>query len=194
MMKKKSLVLVMALVWTAILVMGCAHGNKTGGTEEGSGIVRGQVAVLTAEVVAVDLKKRIVTLADEEGNVRDLKVGKEAVNLPQVKAGDIVTVKFLESIAVEVVKPGMTAAGATTAIVRAKPGAMPGGMITQQSSVTATVKDIDREGGYISLMGPNDKTLKVKVLEPANLDKVKVGDELLITYTEAEVISVERPK
>ncbi len=193
-MIRKSMFFLLTLVWTAIMVMGCAHSNGTEKSAEGSGIVRGRVAVLTARVVAVELKKRIVTLKDEEGNIRDIKVGKEAVNLPQVKVGDVVTIKFYESIAVEMLKPGMAAAGSTTAIVRAKPGEMPGGMITQQNSVTATVKAIDRERGTVSLMGPDGKTVKVKVLEPANLDKVQLGDELMITYTEAQTISVERPR
>jgi hypothetical protein len=194
-MIKKSFAWVLILALAAMMVTGCASFNKSDGTDERSGIIRGKVAVLTATVVAIDLKKRIVTLKDSQGDVRDMKVGKEAVNLPQVKVGDIVTIKFLESIAVEVIKPGTAAgAGATTTIVRAKPGEMPGGMITRQSAMTATVKALDKEAGTISLTGPNGKTVKVKVIDPENLDKVNVGDELMITFTEAEAISVERPK
>jgi hypothetical protein len=193
-MRKKSVVLLMALALMALMAAGCATFKTSDGDDERSGIVRGKVAVLTATVVAVDMKKRIVTLKDSGGDVRDFKVGKEAVNLPQVKTGDIVTIKFLESVAVEVIKPGTAAgAGTATTIVRAKPGEMPGGMITRQRSLTATVKEIDKDGGTISLMGPNGKTVKVNVVDPANLDKVSVGDELLITFTEAEAISVERP-
>jgi hypothetical protein len=193
-MRKKSVVLLMALALMALMAAGCATFKTSDGDDERSGIVRGKVAVLTATVVAVDMKKRIVTLKDSGGDVRDFKVGKEAVNLPQVKTGDIVTIKFLESVAVEVIKPGTAAgAGTATTIVRAKPGEMPGGMITRQRSLTATVKAIDKDGGTISLMGPNGKTVKVNVVDPANLDKVSVGAELLITFTEAEAISVERP-
>ncbi len=186
---------VLVLMLAAIVVTGCASLDKKEGTAEPSGIIRGDVVVLTATVAAVDLNKRIVTLKDGEGNLRDFKVSKEAVNLPQVKAGDIVKIKFFESIAVEVTKPGMASgAGTTSTIVRAKPGEMPGGMITRQVSVTATVKALDKEAGTISLMGPNGKTVKVRVPDPANLEQVKVGDELMITYTEAEAISVEHPK
>jgi len=59
--------------------------------------------------------------------------------------------------------------------------------------VTATVKAMDKKAGTISLMGPSGKTVKVDFIDPTNLDKVNVGDELLITFTEAEAISVERP-
>lgn len=182
-------------VLMAIVMIGCATGNKTETTTEYPGIVKGNVAVMTATVVDIDLKKRIVTLENQEGELCDFRVGEEAVNLPQVKVGDLVTIKFLESIAVEVVKPGTaTAAGENTTIVRAKPGEMPGGMITHQTAIMAFVKAIDKQAGTISLMGPAGKTVKVKVEDPANLEKVKVGDELMITFTEARAISVEHVK
>ena len=191
---RKWFVYVLVLAFIAMLVAGCAHSGKTEESEEYPGIVRGNAAVITATVTAIDLKNRIVTLDDGAGNLRDFKVGKEAVNLPQVKVGDIVTIKFLESIAVEVIKPGTAAgAGEKTTIVRAKPGEMPGGMVTSQKVITATVKAIDKTAGTISLMGPDGKTVKVKAQDPSNLDKVNVGDDLMITYTEAKAISVTRP-
>jgi NMD protein affecting ribosome stability and mRNA decay len=181
---KRGFVVALVFAVTATIVIGCAHGKKVERTSE---------IVLKATLVAVDQEKRIVTLRDGAGEVRDFKVSKEAVNLPQVKEGDIVTIRFYESVAVEVIKPGRAAAaGEKTTIVRAKPGEMPGGAITRQTVTTATVKGIDKDAGTISLMGPNGKTVKVKVQEPENLEMVKVGDELMITYIEAEAISVDR--
>lgn len=55
------------------------------------------------------------------------------------------------------------------------------------------MKAMDKKAGTISLMGPSGKTVKVDFIDPTNLEKVNVGDELLITFTEAEAISVERP-
>jgi Cu/Ag efflux protein CusF len=162
---------------------------------ERPGVVREAEGVMTATVVAIDLQKRIVTLKGEDGELRDIKVGEEAVNLPQVKVGDLVTVKFYESIAVEVMKPGTAAgAGETSAIVRAKPGEMPGGMAARQVSMTATVTAIDKQKSTITLKGPEGKVNTVRVQDPANLDKVKVGDDLMITYTEALAISVEHAR
>jgi hypothetical protein len=150
---------------------------------------------MTATVQAIDLNTRIVTLKGPKGEVRDIKVGEEAVNLPQVKVGDLVTVKYYESLAIEVIKPGtVSGAGEKSAIVRAKPGEMPGGMAARQSTVTATVTAIDKKKGTISLKGPEGKTVVAKAEDPKNLDKVKVGDELMITYTEALAISVEKAK
>ena len=128
---KKGLVVAAA----AVLMLSLATGVFAQATQGAAptGVVREREAVMTATVVAVDLQNRYVTLKGPDGELRDIKVGEEAVNLPQVKVGDLVTVKFYESIAVEVIKPGtVMGAGEKTAIVRAKPGEMPGGMAARQ--------------------------------------------------------------
>ena len=193
---KKGLVVAVAVVFMLSLATGVfAQATKGAAPAEQPKVVKERVAVMTATVQAIDLNTRIVTLKGPKGEVRDIKVGEEAVNLPQVKVGDLVTVKFYESIAVEVIKPGTVAgAGEKSAIVRAKPGEMPGGMAARQSTVTATVTAIDKKKGTISLKGPEGKTVVAKAEDPKNLNKVKVGDELMITYTEALAISVEKAK
>lgn len=189
-MKKRQFVSVMVL--TMLTLAACASAQTA---QAPVGVVNEMVAVMQATVVAIDLQKRIVTLKGPDGEIRDLKVGEEAVNLPQVKVGDIVTVKYYESIAVEVIKPGAAvAAGESSAIARAKPGEMPGGVAARQVTVTATITAIDKAKGTLTLKGPEGKLNTVKVQDPANLDKVKVGDDLMITFTEALAISVEHAK
>jgi hypothetical protein len=195
---KKGLVVAAAVVLMLSLASGVFAQYKAGAPAapaEQPKVVREAEAVMTATVVAIDMEKRIVTLKGEDGEVRDIKVGEEAVNLPQVKVGDLVTVKFYESIAVEVIQPGTYAGtGEKTAIVRAKPGEMPGGMAARQVTVTATITAIDKKKGTLTLKGPDGNKVVAKAEDPKNLDKVKVGDELLITYTEALAISVEKAK
>jgi len=193
---KKGLVVAAAVVFMVSLATGVfAQATKGAAPAEQPRVVKERAAVMTATVQAIDLNTRIVTLKGPKGEVRDIKVGEEAVNLPQVKVGDLVTVKYYESLAIEVIKPGaVSGAGEKSAIVRAKPGEMPGGMAARQSTVTATVTAIDKKKGTISLKGPEGKTVVAKAEDPRNLNKVKVGDELMITYTEALAISVEKAK
>jgi Cu/Ag efflux protein CusF len=194
-MKKVLVVTVAVVLMLSLATVVFAQATQGAVSSTPTGVVREREAVMTATVVAIDLQQRMVTLKGENGEIRDIKVGEEAVNLPQVKVGDLVTVKFYESIAVEVIKPGTVAgAGETSAIVRAKPGEMPGGMAARKVSVTATIMAIDKQKSTITLKGPEGKPATVKVLDPANLEKVKVGDELMITYTEALAISVEHVK
>ena len=67
-------------------------------------------------------------------------------------------------------------------------------MATQTATVTATVTAIDKKKGTVTLKGPEGNLVTAKAEDPKNLDKIKVGDELLITITEALAISVEPAK
>ncbi len=150
----------------------------------------------TATVQAIDMKTRVVTLKGAAGNVFDVTVGPEARNLPQVKVGDLVTVKYYESLAFKVYKKGEApmGEGTTEGIVRAKPGEKPGGAAVSQVTVTATVEALDKKKHTATLKGPEGKSVVVKVQDPKNMENVKVGDEVMITYSEALAISVEKAK
>ena len=155
-----------------------------------------QIVTETATVQAVDQATRVVTLKGSKGNVFDIKAGDEVRNLAQVKVGDQVKVKYYQSLAVEVMAPGQGPGGVQEAVVmdRAKHGEKPGGMVGNQVTVTATVEAIDKKKQTVTLKGPEGKTRVVKVQDPKNLKNVKVGDDVVITLTEAVAISVEGVK
>src|SRR5262245_39122242 len=62
------------------------------------------VITLKATVDKSDLANRLVTLKDMEGNVRTVKVGPEVKNLAQVKVGDVVTIRYIQAVAVDLKK------------------------------------------------------------------------------------------
>ncbi len=70
---------------------------------------------------------------------------------------------------------------------------MPKGVAASQATVTAVVQSIDKEKQIAVLKGPEGKTVKVKVMDPKNLENVNPGDEVVATYTRALAISVEKP-
>jgi hypothetical protein len=210
---KRGFVLLMVLVFGLVFVTGAVAKEK-GEAKEGkekneakeskekgeakqekpSGM-KERVIEVTATVEAIDLDKRIVTLKGPNGNVFDLKVGEKAKNLPQVKVGDLLKVKYYEALAFEVKKPGAAGgAEATGAVATAKPGEKPAGIAAGQVTVTATVETIDTKKQRVTLKGPEGKLLEVKVKDPKNLKNVKKGDQVVLTYTEALALSVEPAK
>ena len=190
---KKLLVLMMAVVIGTTLAFGALAEEKKKDVKP-SGI-KERTIKRTATVQAIDLDKRLVTLKGEKGNVFDLKVGEEAKNLPQVKVGDLVTVKYYESLAFEVTKPGQAVGvGATAGVASAKPGEKPAALAAGQVTITATVEAIDAKNHYVTLKDPEGRTKEIKVKNPKNLVNVKVGDQVAITYTEALAIEVEPAK
>ncbi len=193
---KKLLVFVVAVLF-GLSISGLVFAEeKTLTTEKQDSVKKERLVSVTATVEAIDLQKRVVTLKGPKGNVFDVTVGKQARNLPQVKVGDQVVVKYYESIAFRLVKPGEGVAGVqeTESMSRARKGEKPGGMVGEQVTLTAAITAIDKKKQMVTLKGPEGKTVTVKAENPKNLEKVKVGDEVEITYTEALAISVEKAK
>jgi hypothetical protein len=159
-------------------------------------VTKERYVTATATVEAINLEKRVVTLKGENGKVFDLKVGPEARNLPQVKAGDLVTVKYIEAVSAKVYKAGTAPkeTGEAAAMERAKLGEKPGGKVVAVSTTTATVEAIDKKKPSVTLKNSDGKSLTVKVEDRKALENVVVGDEVVITYAEAIALSVEKAK
>jgi len=195
----RRLIVFVAVVIFALSFVGTVSAQEKKAESASAGkkpsVYKQQVVTGTATVEAIDLEKRIVTLRRADGNIFDLIVGPEVRNLPQVKVGDEVVVKYYQSIAVQVTKPGAAEGSQVKeAVARAKPGEKPGGVIAKQVTVTATVEKIDKKKMIATLKGAEGKVVDVKVRNPKNLENVNVGDQVVITYTEAMAVSVEKPK
>jgi Cu/Ag efflux protein CusF len=145
-------------------------------------------------IEAVDKENRTVTLKGQKGRTLTLAV-KDPQKLEALKVGDPVVARYYESIMIQVRKPGEATPGVTTqqARVSSKPGEAPGGAIGQEVTVTATITAIDTKAGTVTIKGPQGRVETVKARDPKNLAKVKVGDLVEITYTEALAVALDKP-
>jgi ribosomal protein S17 len=66
--------------------------------------------------------------------------------------------------------------------------------LKNQVTTTVTVEDISPKKTYVTVRGQDGKSTDVKVQDPKNLEKIKVGDKIEITYTQALAISLDKPK
>jgi hypothetical protein len=148
----------------------------------------------TATVEAVDQTTRMVTVKNEAGDLITFRAGDEVQNLPQVQVGDRVLVDYYQSIAIQVEKPeGEPVNDARTAAARlAEPGEKPAGIAAQHITVTAIVRAIDPATPAVTLEGPEGKQRTVRIRNPKNLENVKVGDHVVITYTESVAVAVRK--
>ena len=65
------------------------------------------------------------------------------------------------------------------------------GTTSRQRTITATIAAIDPAVPSITFTGPNGWKYSSRVEDKKALEKVKVGDKLDITWTEALILSVE---
>jgi hypothetical protein len=200
----------------AIVLVGCAGAHKAAQTEVAmrraataetaeppraaetaeppSGTVAQNMVYVRATVVAVDQKKRLVTLRKADGGTDTIAVDEQVRNLPQVKKGDQVVVTYYEAVAYAVRRPGEATPGVTVAegVARAKKGEKPAGVGVREVTVTATIEAIDKKKPSVTLKGPGGKVVTVVPRDPKNLERVAVGDLVDITYTEELAIAVEK--
>ncbi|MGD9947191.1 MAG: hypothetical protein AB7U29_01780 [Desulfobulbus sp.] len=183
---RKLLSLVVMLLLSAVL-FACAPKEKPSNLD----VKRTETTKTVAMVEGVNLKERLVTLRSMEGRLFKVHVGEEAVNLPQVRKGDRVEIAYSETIEVRMAEPGEVRDEAGGYLATAKPGSKPGAVEVNETVVTATILELDKAHETATLKMADGSVAKVNVVNPENLDKVKVGDTIAITYLEAIEIIVK---
>jgi len=149
---------------------------------------------ITSKVKAVDQKTRMVTLANEDGEIT-FKAAPEVKNLKQVKVGDQVTVSMTESLTIHVPKPGEAVPSATeqTSGATAKEGDKPAAHTEHNVTVVAKIVAIDLPNMIVTLQGPKGDTYPVKAKDKAKVAKLAVGDDISIKASKALAIQVTTP-
>lgn len=151
---------------------------------------------LKATVEDIDYAKREITLKGPEGNTARFAVSEAVKNFPQMKKGDDVNLSYYESLALAIAKPGETLrpTSRTDLLAIRRPGERPGGAAMTMTETSATVEDIDRDNREVTLKKPDGTLMKAQV-DPSvgNLERIKKGDQIQATYTEALAISVDDP-
>lgn len=180
----------------ALAALACAGSS---GSEQAEPLRREETQVMTmrARVAAVDLASRQVKLVDAAGRESVFYADEEVRNLPQVKVGDEVVGEYAQSIALEVREPTAAEREAGTSVLevaaRAEPGQKPSGTYVRQVTALLTIAAIDKAAQTATLRGPAGNLQVVKARNPANLDRVKVGDTVVATYTETLLLEVVGP-
>ena len=150
------------------------------------------VVTLRGTVEAIDKEKQTVTL---KGPKRTLVVQvQDPKKLDAIKVGDPVVGKYYEALAFEVKKAGTATPGITAqqGVASSKPSETPAGAVGERVTVTVTITEIDKKAGTVTVKGPEGRTETIKARDPKNLDAVKVGDLVEITYTRALAIALDK--
>jgi len=148
--------------------------------------VRGTVEAIDKDAGTVTLKgpKRTITI-----EVNDKS------KLDQIKVGDPVVAAYIEAVAWRVMKAGSGAApgvSTTETRVSSKPGETPAGAIGREVTATVTITAIDKKAHTVTVKGPRGGTETIKAKDPKNLEGLKVGDMVEITYTQALAVSLDK--
>lgn len=146
----------------------------------------------SAKVISIDKKKRTIRVRDENGEELTMNVGPDIRNFDQIKKGDSIHVSYLESLAWELKKGSdqPITVTETSDIERAAPGQKPGGLVRNKVTATGVVTSVDMAKKHVTVKGPR-RSVVLQVPKTEVLNKIKVGDKIEATYTEALAISIK---
>ena len=180
----KSLVLVALLAALPVVTSAASQAPITKESE----------VTATATIKALDPATRSVTLRAENGDEDTFTVGPAVTRYDQLKVGDTIKVTYYEALVFQVRKPGAPAAAAGATVAAGRMKDRPGGAIGKQQTTTVTVKAVDMDVPSITVTTTDGRTLTRKIADKKNLEGVKVGDQVQITYTQALAVSVTSPQ
>ncbi|MCH7370889.1 hypothetical protein [Aeromonas sp. MR16] len=144
-----------------------------------------------ATITAIDTATRKVSLKNAEGQVFDIVAGDEVTNLQNLKVGDEVALRYLQLLDLELLKG---TAGVRKRVVevegsKAAAGDKPGAGAGMQVIIYADVIDVDKAQQSIRVKGV-DKTLTLKVKDPAQFALIAKGDQIKAVQTTAIGIGI----
>jgi hypothetical protein len=168
----------------ALSLMACATAQQPGPAREET-VVR----TFQARVAAVDQETRVVTLVNEAGDTLVFRADQGVRNLAQVKPGDVFVGELVENLLIEArpatAEEQASPASMAAAAAGAELGQKPAGLFVRQIKAVLTIASIDKAAGGGELRDAEGNLQFVKARDPKVLDRLKVGDTVVVTYTQA---------
>jgi hypothetical protein len=150
----------------------------------------GETITKTATVEAINYGTRELTIKGSDGKYVTFVASPEVKRFDALKVGDTITAKYYENLVIRLKLPGEKAVDTATAGAAPAAGTKPGATVAEQRTITVTITQIDPKVPSITFTGPNNWTYSSRVEDKQALAKVKVGDRLDLTWTQAVLVEV----
>ena len=157
-------------------------------------IYESEPKVVTATIEAVDKASRVVTLKTAAGSRLHVTAPPEMEGFNSLKVGDIVSARYFEAIAVRLARPGSPApSGTPTTTVRRKDD-KPGSEMMRERTIRAKITSVDAAAPSLMVRTSDGVERAMAVTDKSQLNALRAGDEIDVTFYESRLVSVERPK
>jgi len=156
----------------------------------------GEAVQLQGKVKSIDKKNLSIVVVGAQGHEVLMHLGETARNFDQIRVGDLVTLTYVQALALELRKVennGIRERSELEQGVRAKPGEKPAAAVERRVRVVANVVAVNPKAKTVTLRGPK-RTVELAVEDPAQLKEIKVGNQVEAVYTEALALEVTAAK
>ena len=172
-----------------------AHHAEPEAEAEAKAGGRAVVLEAEAEIVAIDLKTREVTLRGPAGNQFTLHSDDSAVTLDNIKVGDSVVVTYIaameselrEPTAEEIAEPWVELDEAMISDDASQPG------IAEMQVIRAvvTIEGMNREFGTVTVKDSRGMVHIIGDVEPEKMEGVKLGETAVIVFAQAMALTLK---
>jgi hypothetical protein len=148
---------------------------------------------VTATIEAIDKASRTVTLKRPTGGSVEIKAPEEMEGFNSLRVGDQVTATYFQALAVTLRKAGDAPPPAAPTTTTVRKDRAPGSESRRQQTFTVSVAAIDPKAPSVTVKTPQGRVVSLGVRDAKELQNIKVGDTVDVTYYESLLIKVARP-
>ena len=157
---------------------------------------RAAVAAIEAEIVAIDLETKEVTLVGPQGQHVTIVAQEKVVKISDLQVGDRVAAEYLASLHGEVREP--TADELANPWVVLEDGvidenpAHPAVGAARQVRAVCSIEAFDAEAGFVMIKDSRGKMHTIGGIPAAKFEGVSLGEDMVVVYTEALAIAMQK--
>ena len=153
--------------------------------------LQGEMITATATIESIDAGTRTLTIKTDKGLYETIEAPADIQRFNELKVGDKINARYYENVVIRMKKPGEAAVDLDTAALT-RTEARPGVTAATQRTITVTVTAMDPKAMSVTVKGPNGYNYSRRMADKKAFEKLKVGDQLDMTWTSAVLIGVEK--
>ena len=146
---------------------------------------------LAGTVETIDHDKRVVVIKTADGKFNTIDVPASAKRFDELKVGDKVSVTYNNNVSVKPHPPGEPPIDTGSKTSTMGQEERPGGTATIERTMTVTVAAIDKNASAVTFVGPEGWKYNRHVVDPAVFEKLKVGDQIDVTWNTDVTVAVQ---
>ena len=174
---------------SAVLILSLFAVGGAAPTQPPNSATRETTTIATVD--RIERSSRVLTAHSAGNVVHTIYVDPSIKAFDDLKVGDVVTVRYTESVVVQV-RPNakLTELQDTTAAAHKAGDAS----VVQQQKRIVTIEDIDSQGLFVTYRTHDNMRGVHPVQNKALLKGIRRGDRIEITLTQARAVSIERKR
>ncbi len=168
-------------------------------TSANSGMLTRQdqfLLTVTGTIEAIDYTNREVSLKGPLGRVETFAVDNRVKRLDEAKVGDKVTLDYYLGFDAELRKPTPDEEQHPLQVLqgagKAGKDESPAAGALRRIKAVATIEGLDRPTQTVTVKGPLGRYFTARVADPARLEQARIGETIVITFTEAAAVSLKK--